>query len=121
MAEALPQFFGYVGGEGSEHRYQGQECFARDICIPLVGGCGFFDRLIESVDLVRQLHQRRDASVQVQPLFKVLGYRADYLMRTATQLALMALKIILVDRSAVRPGNPVLPLVSNSPDSLQVS
>ena len=58
MAVALPQFFGYVRRERSEHRYQGTKSLTRDLYIQLTDGPALVDGLIESVDRVRQLHQR---------------------------------------------------------------
>src|SRR5712692_7852036 len=57
----------------------------------------------------------------MQPFFEVLRYRADDLMSSTAQRALGVLKIAMVDRCAARFSNTGLPLVRNTPDSLQIS
>ena len=92
MAEALPHLFRDVRRKRRQHADQRLEGFARQRHVR--GGCfaALFNRLVERIDFVGQLHQRRDAGVQMQPLLEVLGDGADNLMHAAAQLPLVILQ-----------------------------
>src|SRR5262249_31608362 len=116
----LPQLLRNVRRERSEHAYQRLYCFLcnKDICFrrPSRG----VNRLIERVDLVRQLHQARHTSIQMKAFVKVLRDGTDDLMRSSAQRALMFDRLARGNRPLVR-GYPAVPLVNNSPNALQIS